>query len=376
MNILFHTEHYYPSIGGVETFAENLTTYLHEQGYDLHVVAETPHNGPEPFPFPVYRHPDSATMRRLIREADLVYVNGYRSSVFLYAALLRKKTVVIYHDVTMVCPKGDKMKGTEPCMVDMSLKECVPCLHQAGELKILRRLFRPQIKTLLSFLVSANVCTSRYSMETYPLARKRYINYGIDTQHFVPAEEETREGDGSSVRLLFVGRLVPEKGCQMLLQALKRLRDQGHDVVLSVCGDGPYRPHLEAQVQRLGLDDVVTFHGGQRGEALVRIMQQADISVVPSLWIEQFGMTAVEAMSCGLPVVGALVGGLRWTVTEAGLGFERGDVPALTRHLEYLVRHPEVRREMGRKAREIAVAKYDIRTMNEKHGELIEELVG
>lgn len=373
MKILFHTAQFYPSIGGVETFTMNLTTFLQEHGYELQVVTETPYAGPERVSFPVHRNPPGRTLRRLIREADLVYVNGYRASLFLYAALFRKKTVVMYHDVTMICPKGDKMRGEEACMVDMSLQACVPCLRQAGELKILRRLFRPQIKTLLSYLVSANVCTSRFGMETYRLANKRYINYGIDTRVFTPPTERPSAGP---VQLLFVGRLVPEKGCQLLLQAVKKLRDRQHAVVLSVCGDGPYRPSLEALTDRLGLQDTVTFHGSVWGADLVRRMQQADIAVVPSLWVEQFGMTAVEAMSCGLPVVGSNTGGLRWIMAAGGLGFERGDVAGLTEHLEYLVGDQEARAALGQKARTVAVEQYDLQRMNTQHQQLIEELAG
>jgi glycosyltransferase involved in cell wall biosynthesis len=299
-------------------------------------------------------------------------MNGYRTSVLLYAALLQKKIVAVYHDVTMICPKGDKMKGDQPCTVDMCLEECIPCLRKAGELKPIRRLFRPEIKTMLSHAIDANVCTSRFSMEEYRLANKHLIQYGIDTDLFVPAD---RKKNTDPVRLLFVGRLVPEKGCQLLLQALRKLRNDGSDVVLSVCGDGTYRSQLEALTKRLDLRDVVTFHGELSGQKLINTMQEADISVVPSLWEEQFGLTAAEAMSCGLPVVGSLGGGLQWIVKEGGLGFERGDLEGLTRNLDYLISHPEIREKMGRQARQLAVEKYSLRRMNDQHMQLIESLM-
>jgi glycosyltransferase involved in cell wall biosynthesis len=272
----------------------------------------------------------------------------------------------------MICPKGDKMKGDQPCTVDMCLEECIPCLKSAGELKPIRRLFRPEIKTILSHFIDANVCTSRFSMEEYRLANKHFIQYGIDTDLFVPAEG--KKGT-DPVRLLFVGRLVPEKGCQLLLQALYKLRNDGNDVVLSVCGDGTYRPQLEALAKRLDLRDLVSFHGELSGQKLINTMQEADISVVPSLWEEQFGLTAAEAMSCGLPVVGSLGGGLQWIVKEGGLGFERGDLEGLTRNLDYLISHPEIREKMGHEARQLAVEKYSLRRMNDQHLQLIESLM-
>lgn len=373
MKILYYTAQFYPSLGGVETNTMDLATAFWEAGHELVLATETPTDGAEPFPFPVVRNPGKGYLLRLLADADIVFMNGHRFDFLLAAIMLRKEIVMIYRDVTMVCPKGDKMKGDQGCMVDMSVRECVPCLKQAGELKPARRLFRPQIKTLLSYFISANVCPSLYAFEEYRLANKQQIFHGIDTELFTPADRTHQAG---SVRLAFAGRLVPEKGCQLLLPALKNLRDRGHPVHLEVCGDGPYRPELEALTSRLGLTSHVTFRGVVRGEALVRVMQESDIAVVPSLWIEQFGITAIEAMSCGLPVVGSNSGGLGRILAEGGVVFERGDLGQLTDRLEELVVDPELRDRLGTAAREIAVRKYDRRDMRRAYLRLIDELTG
>jgi glycogen(starch) synthase len=373
MKVLFHVAQFYPSLGGVETFALELATGLWEAGHELVLVTETPTDQPEPVPFPVIRTPGPRELLRLVADADVLYMNGHRVGLLLLATLLRKKTVMVYHDITMICPKGDKMRGGEACMEDMHLRMCGSCLREAGELKIVRRLLRPSIKTLLSHVVHANVCISAFAAETYPLARKRHIRYGVDTNLFVPGE---REGDRETARLVFVGRLVPEKGGQLLLPAVRELLDRGHSVHLDVCGDGPYRPTLQGMVNRLDLASHVTFWGAKRGEALVHMLQQADVAVVPSLWVEQFGITAVEAMSCGLPVIGSDSGGLGRILAEGGVVFERGNLTELTDRLEQLVTDPGTRDRLGARAREIAIRKYDRRTMTRAHLRLIGELAG
>lgn len=115
------------------------------------------------------------------------------------------------------------------------------------------------------------------------------------------------------LRIVFAGRLVDVKGTHLLLHAAARLRERGVPFHLSVAGDGPSRPALEALTERLGLTGYVEFRG------LVIDMDAfyrgADVLVMPSLH-ESFGLTAVEAGLCGLPVVASAVDGLAEVVRD------------------------------------------------------------
>ncbi len=103
-----------------------------------------------------------------------------------------------------------------------------------------------------------------------------------------------------TLQLLFLGRLVHRKGCQQLLQALALLHKQGKlssSVRLDICGDGEMRKDLEQFVHDNGLQEIVTFHGFVTNEQKITFMQNADISIFPSLSGDPFGIVLIEAMA-------------------------------------------------------------------------------
>lgn len=109
----------------------------------------------------------------------------------------------------------------------------------------------------------------------------------------------------SSYTIVFLGRLVPRKGCAEFLQAIKILREEKaiHKMQIVICGDGPQRAHLQAWAQRHNLDDCVTFAGFVTEKQKAQYLASADIAVFPSLGGESFGIVLVEAMAAGAKVV-------------------------------------------------------------------------
>jgi glycosyltransferase involved in cell wall biosynthesis len=127
-------------------------------------------------------------------------------------------------------------------------------------------------------------------------------------------ERATPEGvptaaGSAPAHLLVPGRLVHEKGHADLLQALVLLRDQGCDLRVTFAGHGPLREPLQASLQALGLSKVVTITGMVSHGHMLGAMAAADLVVVPSRF-EGFGLTALEAMALGRPVVATTAGGL------------------------------------------------------------------
>ena len=106
-------------------------------------------------------------------------------------------------------------------------------------------------------------------------------------------------------RLIAVGRLVPQKGFDLLLPALAKARAAGFDLSLALAGDGPDRSALEAQAAALGLADRVTFAGWMPG--LDALLDESDLLVMPSRWESQ-GRTMLEALARGVPVLAAATG--------------------------------------------------------------------
>lgn len=139
-----------------------------------------------------------------------------------------------------------------------------------------------------------------------------------------------------------VGRLVPEKGFDVMLRALIEL--PGADLVL--VGEGPARSSLERLSRDLGLDGRVTFTG--RVEPPWTSRWRFDVLAVPSR-IEGFGLVAVEALLAGIPVVGSRVGGLCEVLTDGrtGLLVPVDDPTALASALRTLQDDPSLRRELA-----------------------------
>ena len=137
-------------------------------------------------------------------------------------------------------------------------------------------------------------------------------------------------------RLIAVGRASPEKGFDVLLDALHIARREGTDVTLEIVGDGPDRAALEARSAQLGLVDAVRFVGPLARADLYERMAAAHAVVVPSRR-EGLGLVAVEALALGRPVIASRVGGLSEVVTPGtGILVAPADQAALARALESL----------------------------------------
>lgn len=120
--------------------------------------------------------------------------------------------------------------------------------------------------------------------------------------------------------VLVVARLVAQKRVHLALEALERMRRRGVQVPCTIVGDGPERPMLEGLVQRLGLQDAVTFTGALPFPQVQALLRSADLAIAPSLG-EGFGLAAAEAMMSGVPVVACHDGGgLLDIVPAAGAG--------------------------------------------------------
>jgi len=150
----------------------------------------------------------------------------------------------------------------------------------------------------------------------------------------------------------YVGRLVEEKGVQVLLNAVAGLDGNW---ALRLIGDGPYLETLKALSTRLRLEQRVTFESRVPSREMPRYLNGLDVLVLPSLtrrnWKEQFGRVLVEAIACEVPVVGSSSGEIPNLIADAGLVFPEGDAGALRDALCRLMTEPSLRIELGRRGR-------------------------
>lgn len=184
---------------------------------------------------------------------------------------------------------------------------------------------------------------------------------GVDLQEFAPVDRErARRGLGlapDDFVVLQLGRLVPRKGVDNVVLAVAQLRRIPRLKLLIVGGDAPEPDEartpeigrLRALAQEAGVADRVIFTGQRRRDALPACYCAADVFVTTP-WYEPFGITPLEAMACGVPVIGAGVGGIKFSVADGVTGFHvpPRDPAALAARIAQLHANPALAHALGR----------------------------
>ncbi len=196
----------------------------------------------------------------------------------------------------------------------------------------------------------------------YPSDSIYVVPNGVDLERFRPAEQAVARArlgmPDDEVIILFVGQVNEAKGLLHLVKAFRALapRSDAHLVVAgssglwggadTLEGKTPY----ESQVAEAAEGLAVTFLGKTAQAEMPGIYQAADIFVCPSVWDEPFGMVALEAMACALPVVASQAGGLPEFIADGSTGFlvTPADVDALASRIEVLMSDRRIRERMGR----------------------------
>jgi glycosyltransferase involved in cell wall biosynthesis len=184
-------------------------------------------------------------------------------------------------------------------------------------------------------------------------ARQKAIANGLPQEkvyvkpNFVENDPGQRKDAGDYA--LFVGRLSPEKGVNVLLKAWTLLNIP---LSLKIAGDGPTRNELEAQVQEGNMQNV-HFLGRLDREQTQQTMKGASFLIVPSLWYEGFPMVLAESFACGVPILGSRLGAMQEVIDDGcnGLHFTAGSSADLAEKIVWAYEHSTRMVEMGRNAR-------------------------
>ena len=299
MRILLGSHHFFPSTGGIETATNVLAREFLALGHEVRVVTQTAGKGE--FPFAVIRRPGPLQLLRHVRWCE-VFLQNNISLRTLWPLLFVRRPLFIAHQTWIT--------------------------NSDGSVGWQHRLKRFVLRYATSLAISRAVAED---------LRSQSIQVGnpYDDKVFQerPPEPRTKE-------LIFVGRLVSDKGASLLLEALALL---GSGPRLTVAGDGPERASLEKQAADLGLQSRVDFVGSQTSEQLAKLLRQHEILVVPSRWREPFGIVALEGIACGCVVVGSAEGGLAEAIGPCGVTFPNGDAQALANALARFLEDPSER---------------------------------
>jgi glycosyltransferase involved in cell wall biosynthesis len=177
--------------------------------------------------------------------------------------------------------------------------------------------------------------------------------FGVDPVIFALRE---RHSEAGNFCVGYIGRLVPEKGIDLLIKALSKIADPWR---LDIIGQGQERASLERLVHKLNLADRITFVGQIPSVRIPDFYHQLDAIVIPSRtkpsWKEQFGRVIIEAMASGVPVIGSDSGAIPDIIGNAGLIFPENDEAALTERLQSLMNDSRLRGELAVQGRARAV---------------------
>ena len=219
------------------------------------------------------------------------------------------------------------------------------------------------------FLCISNYIRSRALEKGFP-EEKLWVHYiGVDSNKFRPETSPQPEQI-----ILFVGRLVPEKGCGHLIRSMVMVQKQIPAAKLVIVGDGPERIRLQEEASR-SLKNF-QFLGSQPADAVKHWISCCRVLAVPSI-TEGLGMVFCEAQDMGVPVASFAIGGIPEVVVhgESGLLATTGDDEQLAQHLVRLLRDPDLCTRMGRAGRSRVERMFNLRTqtqlLEEKYGEVI-----
>ncbi|MBP2673624.1 MAG: putative glycosyltransferase [Deltaproteobacteria bacterium] len=214
------------------------------------------------------------------------------------------------------------------------------------------------------------------------------IPMGIDTGWFHPdatLRDSCRKELGiapGEIVVLFTGRMVWEKGVFDLVHAAKLVKAEpgGFPVRYVMVGKGPEREAVMARAEDVGLGKSFLFIESHPYERMRDLFNAADLFVLPSIstriWKEQFGMVLVEAMACGVPVVTTLSGSIPEVVGDAGILVPPDDPGELAGAIAALCLSGDTRRELGRKGRARAVARFDSKGIAIQVAEVFRRVLG
>ncbi|HEY9810720.1 MAG TPA: glycosyltransferase family 4 protein [Halomicronema sp.] len=301
MKILIYSPAFYPSIGGLETVISNLAHEFLTHNCQVKVVSQTPAIDQKNFPFEVIRRPNATQLLKLTRWCDL-YFQACVSLKGLWPMLLLRKPLVVTHQTWYFDPKG-------------------------------RWIWQACLKNFISRFAT-NISPSHAIAKQLPSPVTVIPNsYQDDIFYLRPEISRNKE-------LVFLGRLVSDKGADLLLDALASLKKQGLQPTLTIIGQGTEETKLRQQVEDLNLISQVNFVGVKQGQTLAELLNAHQILVVPSRWQEPFGIVALEGIACGCVVVGSEQGGLKDAIGPCGVTFPNGDVEALSQKIADLLNNP------------------------------------
>jgi glycosyltransferase involved in cell wall biosynthesis len=334
VKILVGSYRFAPDVGGIETASAVLATQFIALGHDVRVVTDTVRDDAKPWPFDIIRQPNSGALLGQLRWCDVFFQNNI-SLQSAWAAFVSWRPWVITHQTWIAQVNG-------------------------------RRGWREYLKRFL-LRFATNVAISQAIADDIGVQCLRIGNpYRSEVFQRLPGSRRDRE-------LVFLGRLVSDKGLDLLIEALAVLRRDHITPRLTVIGTGPEEAAIRELAKTLNVFDQIEFAGLKTGIELTELLNTHRIMVVPSRWAEPFGIVALEGIACGCVIVGSADGGLTEAIGPCGITFPNGSVPGLAEALRTLLQEP-LRCEALLAHRDSHLARFDAATVAREYLQLFQSV--
>ena len=340
MRIALIAEDYYPQLGGVPEHVHHLALQLNAWGHDTTVITSRMRGA----------HSDAPFVRR-VGTSLVVYANGGVSRITLgwrlgrqLEDLFRAGRYDLVHVQGGLVPTFGLLAPLAAWRVGIPV---VATFHswfpRSAGYRVLRRLWQPLLDRHAALIAVSQPVVD--AMSRYFRACWEIISNGVDVQFFQPNGRRPTDALARGPRLLFLARLEPRNGLDTLLQAMPRILERHPRARLTVVGDGPWRGYYERRARRLG--DAVRFTGRVLGER-PEYYGGADLYLCPTTR-SSFGVTLIEAMACGTPIVVSDITGFRELVRGGGEAvlISKDDPAAWAETAIRLIEDPARREAMG-----------------------------
>ena len=313
MKILISSYVFSPSVGGIETVSELLAPEFVEAGHEVVLITRTAREDNIARSYRIERRPSARRMLALVRWCDVYFQNNISLSYAWPLLFVRKPWVIAHHTWLGASPN-----------------------HRNWKARLKGALLRH----------AANASISQPVATDLPVP-STVVGNPYATGIFQARPEISRDGD-----LVYLGRLVSDKGIDLLIDALAALRKSDLTPRLTIVGSGPAEAALRASVRAQNLEGQVDFVGTKSPCEVAKILNAHRVLVIPSRWAEPFGLVALEGIACGCVVVASRVGGLPEAIGPCGVLFKNGDLADLTRALQSVLTDPSQRIDLLREAPE------------------------
>jgi glycosyltransferase involved in cell wall biosynthesis len=361
MNILV-VHNYYQIRGGEDECFEAEVSLLREQGHTVDVHAA---NNDQVVKFSpvdialgtVWSQSTYETIQQRLAQFpyDLVHVHNFfplvSPAVYYAAGAHHVPVIQTLHNYRLLCPSATLFRNNTVC--EACLGQVVPW---PGVMYGCYRESRATSAIVATMIASHRLLrTWTQKVDTYialtEFARSKFIQGGLPAEkivvkpNFVPSGVAMGQGQGGFA--LFVGRLSPEKGVNLLLDAWQTLNNT---IPLKIVGDGPLAADVSAKIAHL---PHVEWLGRKPLDEVHALLQQATVLVFPSIWYEGLPRTIIEALAAGTPVIAGDLGSMSSLIQpgQTGLHFAPGDATDLAAKVTWAFAHPRSLAQMRQLAR-------------------------